>query len=148
MATTTTTTDSKIKEKIESITESCRPYINKILKDLSIKNFENANIICDYIIAEQIEFNIKPTTKNGKIKSPCVSIFCLENNLIPFLNLIKIYDKTLIAITSDLIHELKQKISQLSSLNEIASIIDGFTYGQKQIGGKNTKLHMERKMIC
>jgi len=59
----------KIKEKIESITESCRPYINKILKDLSIKNFENANIICDYIIAEQIEFNIKPTTKNGKIKA-------------------------------------------------------------------------------
>jgi len=56
--------------------------------------------------------------------------------------------KTLIAITSVLIHELKQKISQISSLNEIASIIDGFTYGQKQIGGKNTKLHMERKMIC
>ena len=70
MATTTTTTiDSIIKEKIESITEYCRPYINKILKDLSIKNFENANIICDYIIAEQIEFNIKPTTKNGKIKA-------------------------------------------------------------------------------
>ena len=40
-----------------------------MLKDLSIKNFENANIICDYIIAEQIEFNIKPTTKNGKIKA-------------------------------------------------------------------------------
>lgn len=48
--------------------------------------------------------------------------------------------KTLIAITSDLIHELKQKISHISSLNEIASIIDGFTYGQKQIGGKNTKI--------
>jgi hypothetical protein len=31
-------------------------------------NYENANIICDYIIAEQIKFNIKPTTKNGKIK--------------------------------------------------------------------------------
>jgi hypothetical protein len=40
-----------------------------MLKDLSIKNFENACIICDYIIAEQIEFDIKPTTKNGKIKS-------------------------------------------------------------------------------
>ncbi|HEX5186311.1 MAG TPA: tyrosine-type recombinase/integrase, partial [Nitrososphaeraceae archaeon] len=58
-----------IEEKIDSVTKQCRPYINKLLKDLSIKNFENANIICDYIIAEQIEFNIKPTTKNGKIKT-------------------------------------------------------------------------------
>ena len=40
-----------------------------MLKDFSIKNFENACIICDYIIAEQIEFDIKPTTKNGKTKS-------------------------------------------------------------------------------
>ena len=40
-----------------------------MLKDLSIKNFENANLICDYIFAKQIEFDIKPTTQNGKIKS-------------------------------------------------------------------------------
>jgi hypothetical protein len=63
----------------------------------------------------------------------------LEYNLIPFLNLITIYNTIQIVITSDLIHELKQKISQISSLNEIASIIDGFNYGQKQVGGKNTK---------
>jgi hypothetical protein len=66
---TTTTTTTNIEKKIESISKHCKPYINKMLKDLSIKNFENAYIICDYIIAEQIEFDIKPTTKNGKIKS-------------------------------------------------------------------------------
>jgi hypothetical protein len=53
-----------IEKKIDLVTKHCKPYINKMLKDLSIKNFENANIICDYIIVEQIEFNIKPTTKN------------------------------------------------------------------------------------
>ena len=37
--------------------------------DLLNKNLENANIICDYIIAEQIEFNIKESTKIGKIKA-------------------------------------------------------------------------------
>lgn len=65
--------------------------------------------------------------------------FCLEYNLIPFLNLIKIDKINLIAITSDLIHELKNKIPQISSLNEIASIINGFKSGQKRIGGNNVR---------
>ena len=66
--------------------------------------------------------------------------FCLYNNLIPFLNPIKVKDGTnLIAITSDLINELKQKIPEISSLPEISSIIEGFEYGQKRIGGKNAK---------
>ena len=56
-------------KKIESITKSCKPFIRTMLKDLSSKNPENANIICNYIIAEQIEFNIKDTTKIGKIKA-------------------------------------------------------------------------------
>jgi hypothetical protein len=29
----------------------------------------NANVICDYIIVEQTEFNIKDSTKKGKIKA-------------------------------------------------------------------------------
>ena len=50
----------EIETKIDSITKSLsKPYFNKILKELSKTNFENVNIICDYIIAEQIEFNIK-----------------------------------------------------------------------------------------
>lgn len=73
--------------------------------------------------------------------------FCLDNKLIPFLNSDNGIahnddDKqnlTLIMITSDLIHELKNKILQISSLNEVVSIIDGFEYGQKRVGGKNVR---------
>ncbi|MGI9009827.1 MAG: hypothetical protein ACR2F1_01385 [Nitrososphaeraceae archaeon] len=71
--------------------------------------------------------------------------FCLDNRLIPFLNSDIIdgdkYNEnlTLIIVTSDLIHELKNKIPQISSLNEVASIIDGFEYGQKRVGGKNVR---------
>ncbi|MGD1836408.1 MAG: tyrosine-type recombinase/integrase [Nitrososphaeraceae archaeon] len=63
------TTKEESKKKIDVITKSCRPFFNKILKDLASKNTENANIICDYIIVEQTEFNIKDSTKIGKIKA-------------------------------------------------------------------------------
>jgi len=67
--------------------------------------------------------------------------FCLKHNLIPFLNPIKINDKNnLIAITSDLVHELKKKIPQISSLYEVTAIINGFEYGQKRIGEKNIRV--------
>jgi len=36
--------------------------------ELVKKNLENATIICDYIIAEQTEINIKNSTKEEKIK--------------------------------------------------------------------------------
>ena len=70
--------------------------------------------------------------------------FCLDNKLIPFLNSVDTSNKdnnkeTLLLITSDIIHELKKKISQISSLNEIATIIEGFEYGQKRINGKNIR---------
>ncbi|HSF51546.1 MAG TPA: hypothetical protein VLA74_12355 [Nitrososphaeraceae archaeon] len=65
--------------------------------------------------------------------------FCLKHNLIPFLNLIETDETDMIAITSDLIHEMKKNISQISSLNEIAAIIEGFEYGQKRVGGKNVR---------
>jgi hypothetical protein len=69
VVTVETTIITDMEKKIDSITKSCKPFINKILKDLSIKHFENANVICDYIIVEQTEFNIKDSTKNGKIKA-------------------------------------------------------------------------------
>jgi hypothetical protein len=66
--------------------------------------------------------------------------FCLKYNLIPFLNPLNINDENdVIAITSDLVHELKKKISQISSLNEVAAIIEGFEYGQKRVNGKNIR---------
>jgi hypothetical protein len=62
-------TNDQIEIKINSVTNSCKTFIKNPLKDLLKKNPENANIICDYIIAEQIEFNIKNSTKIGKIKA-------------------------------------------------------------------------------
>jgi hypothetical protein len=59
----------QLERKIDSLTKSLsKPYFNKILKELLKKNLENANIICDYIIAEQTEINIKDSTKECKIK--------------------------------------------------------------------------------
>ncbi len=58
-----------VKERIDIITNFLsRPYFNKILRKLVPKNEENATIICDYIEAEQTEFNIKGSTKEVKIK--------------------------------------------------------------------------------
>lgn len=66
--------------------------------------------------------------------------FCLNKNLIPFFNPIKTKaaggGTNLIAITSDILNELKQKIPEISSLSEIASIINGFEYGPKRMGGR------------
>ena len=59
----------ELERQIDSITNGLsRPYFNKILKELVKKNLENAIIICDYIIAEQIEINIQNSTKESKIK--------------------------------------------------------------------------------
>jgi site-specific recombinase XerD len=55
--------------KTDSITKSCtKAYFNKILKKIAKDNPENANIICDYIIAEETEINIKNSTKESRIK--------------------------------------------------------------------------------
>jgi integrase len=59
----------ELKRKIDSITQYCsKPYFKEALKKLAIANSESANIICEYIIAEQNEMNIKESTKEGKIK--------------------------------------------------------------------------------
>ena len=59
----------ELERKIDTITKLLsRPYFNTILKDLSKTNFENASTICNYIYMEQIELNIKNSTKEGKIK--------------------------------------------------------------------------------
>ena len=66
--------------------------------------------------------------------------FCLEHNLIPFLNPVTIKDeKSMIIITSDLIYDIKNKIPSISSLNEVSQIIEGFEYGQKKLAGRNVR---------
>lgn len=58
--------------------------------------------------------------------------FCLKHNLVPFLNK---NSNGEIIITSDLIQELKNhRIYEISSLQEVSNIIDGFEYGQKKLG--------------
>jgi len=59
---------SELEDKINSITQGYKPYIRKMLVHVATTNLENANIICDYIIAEQNEINIKESTREGKIK--------------------------------------------------------------------------------
>jgi len=61
--------DYSITKRIDSLTKSCtKQYFNKILKNLANANISNANTICDYIISEETEINIKNSTKEGKIK--------------------------------------------------------------------------------
>jgi hypothetical protein len=57
-----------LNQKVILITNAQRPYIQKILMKLSELNPENAESICNYILSEQISFNIKESTKEGKIK--------------------------------------------------------------------------------
>ncbi|MGD9533895.1 MAG: hypothetical protein AB7V56_09025 [Candidatus Nitrosocosmicus sp.] len=51
------------------MTKSCtKQYFNSILTKLAHENIENTNTICDYIVAEETEINIKNSTKEGRIK--------------------------------------------------------------------------------
>jgi hypothetical protein len=60
---------NELENKIDSIIQdNSKPYFRSALKRLAIVNPENANIICDYILAEQIDMNIRESTKEGKIK--------------------------------------------------------------------------------
>ena len=53
---------------ISKLTLYQKPFISKILRQMAHDEKENATILCDYVIAEQSEFNIKESTKGGKIK--------------------------------------------------------------------------------
>ena len=57
-----------IKNKIEIISRHLKPHIIRILNSLLQNNPINAKTICDFIIAEQNEMNIRESTKETKIK--------------------------------------------------------------------------------
>jgi integrase len=58
-----------LEKKIDVITKSLsRAYYKNILIKLAERHTENANIICNYIISEQTEINIKNSTKESRIK--------------------------------------------------------------------------------
>ena len=59
--------EKELEKKLESITKSLRKqYFKNSLVTLSKKSIENARTICNYIIAEQTEINIKILQKKGK----------------------------------------------------------------------------------
>jgi integrase len=59
----------ELTNKIDYITQyNSKPYFKSALLKLSRANPENGSIICDYILAEQTQMNIKESTKEGKIK--------------------------------------------------------------------------------
>ena len=58
----------ELKRKIDTITRYQKPYISKMLNKLLLENSINAEIICNYIVAEQNEINIKESTKETEIK--------------------------------------------------------------------------------
>jgi len=58
----------QLKEKVLLICKYQKNYVQKMMNDLLKKSEENALIICDYIIAELNEINLKESTKEGKIK--------------------------------------------------------------------------------
>jgi integrase len=61
--------EEELLRKIESITKSLRKqYFKNSLLHLLKRNIENTSIICNYIISEQTEINIKDSTKESKIK--------------------------------------------------------------------------------
>jgi hypothetical protein len=61
--------DKELENDIDLITKSLsRPYFNSALKKLARENPNNAQLICNYILTEQTEFNIKESTTEGKIK--------------------------------------------------------------------------------
>ena len=64
---TVTENIEELKRKIDTITRYQKPYISKMLNKL-LENPINAEIICNYIVAEQNEINIKESTKETKIK--------------------------------------------------------------------------------
>jgi hypothetical protein len=60
---------AQLDRNIDPITKSLsRPYFRTALKRLAIINPQNARLICDYILDEQTEINLKDSTKEGKIK--------------------------------------------------------------------------------
>jgi len=54
--------------KIIQLTSTQRPHIQKILSKIFETNPENARLIYDYILSEQVSFNIKISTRERKIK--------------------------------------------------------------------------------
>ena len=59
---------NSIERKTEIVTKHLKPHVMRVLNAVLQNNPDNTRIICDYIIAEQNEINIKESTRETKIK--------------------------------------------------------------------------------
>ncbi len=50
---------NSIQAKIDRVSKGQKPYIKRILSNIGSQNSQNAETICDFIIAERNEINIK-----------------------------------------------------------------------------------------
>lgn len=85
---TTQSEDAWLEDECEDLQEKIhftkfqKPYIANSLKRMAQQSPRNVNVICEYIIAEQNEINIKESTKEGKIK--CLVRFSTYLKHVPF----------------------------------------------------------------
>jgi hypothetical protein len=63
----------EVEEKIDSLMSDALPYYSSIFKNLCFANRQNANIICEFIMAEINNQNIKTITKLTQLKY-CVGL--------------------------------------------------------------------------
>jgi len=62
---------SDLEKRIELLTSDILPYYNSIFKELCNANAQNAEILCDFIMTEYNNQNIKTNTKLTHIKIIC-----------------------------------------------------------------------------
>ena len=61
---------NELLEKITLLTNNCsKSYFRKIITSLARVNINNASLICEYLASEETQFNIKTSTKEGKLKT-------------------------------------------------------------------------------
>jgi hypothetical protein len=57
-----------MEERIESLTEGSLPYFKSIFKQMALANPPNARILCEFIVAERHEHNLKLSSILTQIK--------------------------------------------------------------------------------
>jgi site-specific recombinase XerD len=85
MATTTTTTtvssNKDLERSINSLTAGALPYFRNIFRQLALENPQNADTLCQFLITEHTERNIKLSTRIAHIK-----IICWFNRFLNYKN--------------------------------------------------------------
>jgi hypothetical protein len=59
---------SDLEKRIDSLIEDALPYFRSIFKQVALANPQNATILCEFIVAERDEHNIKLSSRLTRIK--------------------------------------------------------------------------------